>query len=240
MAHIFDVMSTICGNLNSIYNQYDGKGSFVNKLPNVPNIVMVCANRALDSNSNIATIDFTIRAKTGDPFSQVYLSIAEGIDNPVVDKVPFKYTDVKPENDGVGLAYIIIVPRKIFDENTTINEIARILKDIYFEILNFDHDMKYKAEPAILALADSDKVKIPTYDVMMIYIALGFANINLRSWYTMDGRNPVGPEYTLQAFTEKELPEKYRNKIIKVLKTHATKIGILRDSLSGNLLFDTM
>jgi len=235
MAHIFDVMAKVNGQLNIISEHYFGISDNLRSMPKVPSFLIVSINRSIDTQKNVLIdetkapeIDIAIRTNANDLYNPIYICVAENLAVPIVDKVPVMINTQNASGPGVG--YVVIVPKKIFEQSTKIDEISKILKDMYFSILDFDPNMQYKAEPAIIRLSESDKVRIMTYDITMIYAALGFVNINLRSWFSNNG-STVSATHTVDAFTDKELSKSYKKRVAEVLDEFATDVPTLREGV---------
>ena len=241
MAHIFDVMSTINGHLNNISRYYDGITTSIRSLSNIPNFLMTSVNRTISyyddiiiDDSKVISIDLAMIADTGDKFNPVYICVASNIKAPAVDKVPIM-VNYKSES-GPGVGYMVLVPRTIFGKEAYLDDIGSVLKDLYFQVLNFDSNMEYEAGPDIIRLADSQKIKIDSYDLAMSYVALCFANINLKAWSNND---PNSANYILDSFTEEQIPKYLRSKLYKIMTSYGSLVGNLRDSIeTGNLLIN--
>lgn len=241
MAHIFEIMATTNGQLNNIFNYYNKISNSIRKLPNIPTFLVVSVNRAIDNQPDIKTdenkapeIDCVIKANTGDVFNPVYICVVDYIEKPVIDKVPIMVN--QRDVSGPGLAYVVLLPMKIFDD-ASFEEVAVTLKDLYFSILDLDSNMQFKAEPAIIKFSESTQIRVTTYDITMIYAALGCAYINLKSWFQTEDGSPLESSHILNTFTDKELPEYYKKTVSASLDKYCKNIGTLRDSIgSGNLL----
>lgn len=247
MAHIFDVMGTVNGNLNLIFNHYQDKKITLRTI-NPPDFLVVAICRAIDTkdpkyilinpNAGNPEITKTIIASSGDDFNPTYVAVAKNLKHPIIDRVPVMVNH--NDNYGPGVAYIVIVPEKLFDEKETVADSAKCLKEIYFGLLSFDPIMKFKADATMLRYSENTKCPVPTYDLMMAYIALGCININLRSWYK-ENNKPLSAEYTLLAFNEGELDEGTSKNIVFTLEKHASRISSLRDSIGdGSLLLHAL
>ena len=247
MAHIFDVMGTVNGNLNLIFNHYQDKKVTLRTI-SAPDFLIVAICRAIDTKDpNYILIDpdagdpeivITMIGSTGDDFNPAYIAVAKNLKHPIIDRVPvmINHNDIS----GPGVAYIVIVPEALFENDTTIEESAKCLKELYFGLLEFDPIMKFKVDAAMIRYSENTKYPVPTYDLMMAYIALGCININLKSWYR-ETNKPISSKYTLLAFNEGELDEGTSKNIIYTLEKHAIRISSLRDSLGdGSLLLHAL
>lgn len=242
MAHIFDVMSTVNGQLNILAKDYAGQGP-TRHLNNVPDFVIMAVNRAIDTNTSLlieseknASIEKPILGSTGDHYSPVYLGVVNNISTPIVDKVPImaNYKDAH----GPGTAYIVGVPKKLFDPETTAEEVSTILRNIYFPLLNMDKEMEYAASPATLIIHNKPGVNIKTYDLTMTLVAIGCMYVNVRNWFVTDTGSPVDATLILPAFPEFE---KYNAKsvedgIVRTLGKYGKNINDLRDAVANGKL----
>lgn len=247
MAHIFDIMVSMNGNLNLIFNHYQDKKVALRTI-NPPDFLVVAICRAIDTkdpkytlidpdagNPEIVT---TMVTSSHDDFNPTYIAVAKNLRHPIIDRVPVivNHNDIS----GPGVAYIVIVPEILFENDTTIEYSAKCLKEIYFGLLDFDPIMKFKADATMLKYSENTKCPVPTYDLMMAYAALGCININLKSWYKENNR-PVSSKYTLLAFEEGELDEGTSKNIIYTLDKHALRVSSLRDSIGdGSLLLHAL
>ena len=145
MAHIFDVMGTVNGNLNLIFNHYQDKKVTLRTI-SAPDFLIVAICRAIDTKDpNYILIDpdagdpeivITMIGSTGDDFNPAYIAVAKNLKHPIIDRVPvmINHNDIS----GPGVAYIVIVPEALFENDTTIEESAKCLKELYFGLLEFD------------------------------------------------------------------------------------------------------
>ena len=241
MAPIFDVLSTVNGQLNIVSRHYNDRNSILRSLPSVPDFILGSLNKVVFENpdmvinddSNIV-IDASILADTGDGFNPVYVNIVSNINKAVVDKVPIIGKRKDTLSAAPGIAFLVYVPRILFDDRTDINDVSVMLKDIYFGLLKYDPNMEYIANPAILNVVG--KKKIGSYDLAMTVVAICTMHINLRSWFG-SGNEPLSARYTLNAFDEKEIEDNIKEVIIPIIETHGTTIGNLRDSIENGKLF---
>lgn len=239
MAHIFDVMSTINGQLNILAKDYSGGGK-ARRLNTAPDFVTMVINRAIDISPDLlkdpeknVSIERPVLGSTGDHFNPVYITVVSNLTMPIVDKVPFmaNYKDAH----GPGTAYVVVVPKDMFGEETDATDVGLMLKKIYLGILNMDPEMEYSADTGIIVFHNNDQVNIKTYDLTMMLVAVACININLRSWFVENGR-PVEPVYTVAAFPEIET-RAIKDSLIRVCDKHGKSISELRDAVAnGNLV----
>lgn len=239
MAHIFDVLSTINGQLNILAKDYSGRGK-AHRLNAAPEFVTMVINRAInidpsllkDQEKNVS-IEKPTLGSTGDHFNPVYIAVVSNLTMPIVDKVPFmaNYKDAH----GPGTAYVVVVPKDMFGEETDTTDVGRMLKKIYLGILDMDPEMDYSANTGIIVFHDNDQAKINTYDLTMMLVAVTCININLRDWFAENHR-PVGPSYAVGAFPEIESDE-IKESLMRVCEKHGKSISEVRDAISnGNLV----
>jgi len=247
MAHIFDLMSTVCGQINVLSDYYSGvDGVSIRNLPHLPNFIVVSVNRAEDTMpwivkdpKEVSNIDIVTILDTGDPFTPIYMCVADNITQAIVDKVPIMVN--YKGNKGPGVGYVIVVPKMVFGTDIDVEETAKLFKNLYFTLLDLDPNMQFKAEPAILRLYNSQKIRIYTYDLTMILVALGMANINMRSLFVMEeDRRPIDSFYTLSAFTPEEMPDDVRSSIYYILDEFCTDMDKLRDSVGSGKMLRTL
>lgn len=243
MAHIFDVMTALCGHLNVLSKHYFDNASV--RTINPPPFLVLSISRAIDTKSSKdifvdskqgdPVIDIASIVDTGDNFNPLYVCVADNLKNSIVDRVPviINYKDIS----GPGVGIIVIVPRALFGNATSVEQSARYLKDIYFKLLEFDPIMQYKPDATMLRYSENKNSPIPTYDLTMAYAALGCANINLRNWFTINDKQPLPAEYLLKGFDKGELDENTIKNIAYTLNKNAERVGNLRDSVAnGDLL----
>ena len=185
MAHIFDVMSTINGQLNILAKDYSGRGK-AHRLNAAPDFVTMVINRAVDIFPDLlkdpeknVTIEKPTLGSTGDHFNPVYMAVVTNLTMPIVDKVPFMvhYKDAH----GPGTAYVVVVPKDMFGEETDAVDVGFMLKKIYLGILNMDPEMDYSANTGIIVLHNNSQANVSTYDLTMMLVAVACININLRN-----------------------------------------------------------
>ena len=242
MAHIFDVMTALCGHLNVLSKHYWDNGSL--RTINPPPFLVLSISRAIDTKN---TKDIFVELKQGDPvidvasivdtgdnFNPLYVCVADNLKKTIIDRVPviINYKDIS----GPGVGIIVILPRNLFYSATDVTYSAKCLKDLYFELLSFDPIMQYKPDATMLRYSENKNSPIPTYDLTMAYAALGCANINLRNWFTINDK-PLPAEYLFKGFDKGELDDATIKNISYTLNKNADKVGNLRDSIAkGDLL----
>lgn len=250
MAHIFDVISTVNGQLNILSKYYNEHSNLIRSLPNIPNFILgslkrlictSCADLVIDDNEEIV-INVAVMADTGDPFNPVYICVVSNINKPIIDKVPIVFN--RGNVTGPGLAYIVYVPKVTFDDATDIADVSTILRHIYFGLISVDPYMTYDANPKILNIIDGNSF-IYSYDIAMLIVAISAMHINLRSWFGswfgFSNKGSVLPaKYTLEAFSDEEISQPVKDAITPIIEKYGISIGNLRDSIeNGNLLDKT-
>jgi hypothetical protein len=243
MAHIFDVISTVNGQLNILSKYYNEHSNLIRSLPNIPNFILgslkrlictSCADSVIDDNEEIV-INVAVMADTGDQFNPVYICVVSNIKAPIIDKVPIIFN--RGNVTGPGIAYIVYVPKLLFDEDVDIADISIILRKIYFGLISYDSNMTFSANPKLLNIIDGNTF-IDSYDISMIMIAISAMHINLRSWFGSKG-SALPATYALEAFKDDEISPKIKDAIIPVIENYGISIGNLRDSIdNGNLIVD--
>lgn len=243
MANTIDLIGNICGYINILADHYGGANVSIRDLPNLPHFVIVSTNRAVDTISGLlqdpekpVNIDIVTILDNGDKYSPIYLCVVDNITKCIVDKVPIMINKDNIKKQGCG--YVVCIPMKIFENDTTIDEVTTLLKDLYFTFVDFDPNMQYKAEPAIIRLANTDKVRIYTYDLTMVCMALGMLNINTQKMFMReDTRSPVDSYYTLTCFSNEELNENIRINLSSIFDQYANNIEELKDAVcSGKMI----
>lgn len=248
MTHIINVMSTINGQLNTISNWYqNNKTNSLRNLPNIPNFLFVSTDRSIDFNPDNkidpekeVDIYKAILSDTGDNFNPVYICITTNIAHVMVDTVPIyvsKNTDVGP-----GTAFVVNIPEILFMSDCYIDYCASELVNLYFTLLSYDKDMKYKPDGYIIKFSKDDRLKVPTYDLEMIIVALGYANINLLNWFGTTSDTSIDVILNIEQLIDAEISEDMKKGIAETLKKHASnKISSLKDSIAnGSLILDAL
>ena len=242
MAHIFDVLSTINGQLNILAKDYMGQGK-ARHLNCAPDFVLMSINRAIDVNKELlidsdknASVEKPVLGSTGDHFNPVYLVVVSNIRSPIIDKVPV-IVNYK-EAHGPGTAYIVGVPKLLFEADTDDEMAAKILRDIYFPVLDMDKEMEFKASPATLIIHDQAGVNIKTYDLTMVLVAIGCIYVNLRNWYVTDSGKPISPSHLFEAFPEFDQykAESVKEGIVLAFEKHGKNINEIRDAVASGKL----
>ena len=240
MAAIFPIMSAINGQLNTFSKYYEGEVRNINNLPRIPNFIVVSADRAIDTSPNILDlpdkdiiIDLVTKINVGkdNDVTPIYLCTASNLKYAIIDKIPIVTSDY---NYQVGFS--IIVPKKLYSNETSVEEASRILKEMYISLLNLDKDMQYKADPAILYMYNSTKLKVTTYDLTMMLATICLIHINLKSWFVTDLGASLDPVYTVNGFTDNELAPKYKSSIRDLMIKYAKSIDTVSDGIASGLL----
>ena len=163
----------------------------------------------------------------------MYIDIgaANNIKKAIIDKVPVVTSDY---NYFVGFS--IIVPKKLYSNETSVEEASKILKDLYIGLLNLDKDMQYKADPAILYMYNSTKLKVTSYDITMFLATVCLIHINLKSWFVTDLGAQLDPVYSVNGFTDNELPPKYKTQLRDLLIKYGKSVDIISDGIASGLL----
>lgn len=242
MAHIFDVMSTITGQINILSDYYSSPGKFsIRKSPTVPDFVVYSVERYIKRHSEIiydknkpVNTELNILSDTGDAFNPVYITIISNITEPIIDKVSIHVNH--KDQSGPGVAILLGIPKCSFDPDLDVITSSEILKNIYFGILVLDSNMDYKPSIGLLRVINDPRIEVYSYNIQMIYVALCCMNIVMRKWF---GNNTKDiEEYTLSSFEEKEMPKNIRDKAISILSEFAINIGSVRESIEKGTLME--
>ena len=246
MAHMFNVMAALTGQLNVLSKYYINKQSVVRSIT-PPKFLTVAISRATDNRprEEILTnpedenccpvVDIASIVDTGDNFMPIYVCVVDNIKIPIVDRVPI----IVNHNDitGPGVGIIVAVPMAMFKVDASIKYSATVLKEVYFALANMDPNVQYTIDSSMINYSESDKVRVSTYDLTMAYVALGCIYINLRSWYKGKNNRPLDAGYVFDAFEDGELDETVIENISSTLNRNAKGIGVLRDAVAnGELL----
>ena len=187
MAHVFDVMASLSGQLNVLTGHYCNN-TMLNCIESVPTFIAVTLDRnkrftKLMDGEDIEIASIVI-SNTHDIFNPLYIVTATNVETPMVLKAPTVVT--KGDKTGPAIATVVVLPKIIFNESTDIKDIVKILKETYFGLLNTDPNIKYKASDTMLQLGndnDHDVVFVPTYDLTMLYAVYGFIHIYIKNYF---------------------------------------------------------
>ena len=187
MAHVFDVMASLSGQLNVLTGHYCNN-TMLNCIESVPTFIAVTLDRnkrftKLMDGEDIEIASIVI-SNTHDIFNPLYIVTATNVETPMVLKAPTVVT--KGDKTGPAIATVVVLPKLIFNESTDIKDIVKILKETYFGLLNTDPNIKYKASDTMLQLGndnDHDVVFVPTYDLTMLYAVYGFIHIYIKNYF---------------------------------------------------------
>lgn len=244
MAHIFDVMVALNGQMNVLSNHYLEKRGSVRTIE-PPKFLNVAISRAIenrpkeevftDPENDSPIINLTSMVDTGDNFNPLYVCVAENIKIPIIDKIPVIINH--KDQSGPGVAIVVVLPMEIFGYSTPVEYNAKMLFKIYSQLANMDPNNKYKIDASIIRYSENSKIPVPTYDLTMAYVALGCVYINLRTWYKTNNKKPISASYIADAFEEGEMDEDTLSNITTTLNRNAKTVGTLRDSVAtGDLL----
>ena len=253
MAHVFDVMVALNGYLNRLYQHYTTKANV--RTINPPKFLITTISREIDNrisedilvnkDAGYPIVDLASIVDTGDNFNPIYIAPASNMKKAIVDRVPLMINH--KDECGPDVGYVIIVPNDIFTTDD-INYTARVLRDLYFDIVNYDPNLSFKVDASMIQHSENPKMYISTYDITMAYAALAFAVINLKTWYVSWESNnknePVSASYLMNTFTDEEVSEDKKKNIVEVLDKYAIRIGSLRDAIGNGdltleILYDT-
>jgi hypothetical protein len=245
MAHTFEIMSSVCGQLNSLSKDYMGNGK-ARTMSKIMDSLCISVGRSIASIDDIlidkekeAYVDKGIFASTGDKFHPVYVLSIKNIKKPFIDRIT---TMARTSDNDLVVGMVIGVPYMIFDENTSFNDVCKIIKDMYFQILDTDKYMSFTANFGVIKFSDSSKVRVPTYDLSMVLAAVCCMYVNIKSWFSNNSDDSsssrVPPEDMINALDTKLSEEKIKG-LVNTINRHAAGVNDIRDSLiSGSIIRD--
>ena len=148
MAHTFEVISSVCSQLNSLSKEYMGN-SKARTMSKIMDSLCISVGRSISAIDDIiidkekdAYVDKGIFANNGDKFHPVYVLSIKNIKKPFIDTIT---TTARTNDNNLVVGTVIGVPYMIFDENTSFNDVCKIIKDMYFQIVDMDRNMSFNA-----------------------------------------------------------------------------------------------
>lgn len=244
MAHTFEVISSVCVQLNSLSKEYMGNGK-ARTMSKIMDSLCISVGRSISAINNIiidkekdAYVDKGIFANTGDKFHPVYVLSIKNIKKPFIDTIT---TTARTNDNNLVVGTVIGVPYMIFDENTSFNDVCKIIKDMYFQIVDMDRNMSFNANFALINFSNgTSKVRIPTYDLSMMLATVCCMYINIKSWFGNSDEPDfrVPPKDMIDALDTKLSVDKIKG-LINTINRHASGVNDIRDSLvSGSIVRD--
>lgn len=244
MAHTFEVISSVCVQLNSLSKEYMGNGK-ARTMPKIMDSLCISVGRSISSINDIlidkekdAYVDKGIFANNGDKFHPVYVLSIKNIKKPFIDTIT---TTARTNDNNLVVGTVIGVPYMIFDENTSFNDVCKIIKDMYFQIVDMDRNMSFNANFALINFSSgTSKVRIPTYDLSMMLATVCCMYINIKSWFGNSDEPDfrVPPKDMIDALDTKLSDDKIKG-LINTINRHASGVNDIRDSLvSGSIVRD--
>ena len=244
MAHTFEVISSVCVQLNSLSKEYMGNGK-ARTMSRIMDSLCISVGRSISSINDIlidkekdAYVDKGIFANTGDKFHPVYVLSIKNIKKPFIDTIT---TTARTNDNNLVVGTVIGVPYMIFDENTSFNDVCKIIKDMYFQIVDMDRNMSFNANFALINFSSgTSKVRIPTYDLSMMLATVCCMYINIKSWFGNSDEPDfrVPPKDMIDALDTKLSDDKIKG-LINTINRHASGVNDIRDSLvSGSIVRD--
>lgn len=244
MAHTFEVISSVCVQLNSLSKEYMGNGK-ARTMPKIMDSLCISVGRSISAINDIiidkekdAYVDKGIFANTGDKFHPVYVLSIKNIKKPFIDTIT---TTARTNDNNLVVGTVIGVPYMIFDENTSFNDVCKIIKDMYFQIVDMDRNMSFNANFALINFSNgTSKVRIPTYDLSMMLATVCCMYINIKSWFGNSDEPDfrVPPKDMIDALDTKLSDDKIKG-LINTINRHASGVNDIRDSLvSGSIVRD--
>lgn len=244
MAHTFEVISSVCVQLNSLSKEYMGNGK-ARTMSKIMDSLCISVGRSISAIDDIlidkekdAYVDKGIFANTGDKFHPVYVLSIKNIKKPFIDTIT---TTARTNDNNLVVGTVIGVPYMIFDENTSFNDVCKIIKDMYFQIVDMDRNMSFNANFALINFSSgTSKVRIPTYDLSMMLATVCCMYINIKSWFGNSDEPDfrVPPKDMIDALDTKLSDDKTKG-LINTINRHASGVNDIRDSLvSGSIVRD--
>ena len=244
MAHTFEVISSVCVQLNSLSKEYMGNGK-ARTMSKIMDSLCISVGRSISTINDIiidkekdAYVDKGIFANTGDKFHPVYVLSIKNIKKPFIDTIT---TTARTNDNNLVVGTVIGVPYMIFDENTSFNDVCKIIKDMYFQIVDMDRNMSFNANFALINFSNgTSKVRIPTYDLSMMLATVCCMYINIKSWFGNSDEPDfrVPPKDMIDALDTKLSDDKIKG-LINTINRHASGVNDIRDSLvSGSIVRD--
>lgn len=244
MAHTFEVISSVCVQLNSLSKEYMGNGK-ARTMSKIMDSLCISVGRSISAIDDIlidkekdAYVDKGIFANTGDKFHPVYVLSIKNIKKPFIDTIT---TTARTNDNNLVVGTVIGVPYMIFDENTSFNDVCKIIKDMYFQIVDMDRNMCFNANFALINFSSgTSKVRIPTYDLSMMLATVCCMYINIKSWFGNSDEPDfrVPPKDMIDALDTKLSDDKIKG-LINTINRHASGVNDIRDSLvSGSIVRD--
>ena len=185
-----------------------------------------------------AYVDKGIFANNGDKFHPVYVLSIKNIKKTFIDTIT---TTARTNDNNLVVGTVIGVPYMIFDENTSFNDVCKIIKDMYFQIVDMDRNMSFNANFALINFSSgSTKVRVPTYDLSMMLATVCCMYINIKSWFGNSDEPDfrVPPKDMIDALDTKLSDDKIKG-LINTINRHASGVNDIRDSLvSGSIVRD--
>lgn len=244
MAHTFEVISSVCVQLNSLSKEYMGNGK-ARTMSKIMDSLCISVGRSISTINDIiidkekdAYVDKGIFANTGDKFHPVYVLSIKNIKKPFIDTIT---TTARTNDNNLVVGTVIGVPYMIFDENTSFNDVCKIIKDMYFQIVDMDRNMSFNANFALINFSNgTSKVRIPTYDLSMMLATVCCMYINIKSWFGNSDEPDfrVPPKDMIDTLDTKLSDDKIKG-LINTINRHASGVNDIRDSLvSGSIVRD--
>lgn len=244
MAHTFEVISSVCVQLNSLSKEYMGNGK-ARTMSKIMDSLCISVGRSISAIDDIlidkekdAYVDKGIFANTGDKFHPVYVLSIKNIKKPFIDTIT---TTARTNDNNLVVGTVIGVPYMIFNENTSFNDVCKIIKDMYFQIVDMDRNMSFNANFALINFSSgTSKVRIPTYDLSMMLATVCCMYINIKSWFGNSDEPDfrVPPKDMIDALDTKLSDDKIKG-LINTINRHASGVNDIRDSLvSGSIVRD--
>ena len=244
MAHTFEVISSVCSQLNSLSKEYMGN-SKDRTMSKIMDSLCISVGRSISAIDDIiidkekdAYVDKGIFANNGDKFHPVYVLSIKNIKKPFIDTIT---TTARTNDNNLVVGTVIGVPYMIFDENTSFNDVCKIIKDMYFQIVDMDRNMSFNANFALINFSSgSTKVRVPTYDLSMMLATVCWMYINIKSWVGKSDEPDfrVPPKDMIDALDTKLSDDKIKG-LINTINRHASGVNDIRDSLvSGSIVRD--
>ena len=244
--NIFDVMSLVCSKIRDVaFN----KAVFFSN--NIPNFLTIMASKASNADTSILinkdrsiSIELCYTAYTNDRKTPIYIGISGDISKAIVDTFATMINTTNESSipsSSYEMAIGILLPKKFFGEETSLEEMVILLREMYLDLLNCDPNMRYEADFALLRFHSSKEINIPMYDIEMMILGICFIYLSLVSMFIpVDDDSVIDTSIITSGISKEDLPEETLIRLDRVISDCCIgddPLNTLRKSiLSGQLL----
>lgn len=245
MINIFEIMNMVCSKIRDIaYNRV----VFFNE--SIPNFLTVLVHKSFMADKSIAinsdkpiTIESCHKLYTDIQKTPVYIGITNNINRVVVDT----FTTMVDSGTSIvsniicDISIGILLPKRLFSDEISLEESVGLLHTLYLELLNCDSNMRYEADFALLRFHSSKEINIPIYDIEMMILGICFTYLSLASMFMpTDENSDIGIDLITFGIPEDDLPKETLVRLERVIDTCCygeDSIKTLRRSIgSGQLI----